>query len=135
MGQLIQFPVRETEEKRFCGNCHHAALSDQGVYCLQFNESIVDERKVALECDEYQGPEDEMISANGTKPLPQPVWEEEEDLGITDDFLEQIQSYLKSLHISHWGRGFTIDDSSLPKAAQWFAENMMRFMKFTEKEE
>lgn len=39
-----------------CGNCHNAALHSGGVYCMEFNETILNE-SVADECLMYESNE------------------------------------------------------------------------------
>lgn len=48
---------------RTCGECSHAALYAGGVYCMEFNESILDEA-VAEDCGVFELADPPLIAAS-----------------------------------------------------------------------
>lgn len=47
--QIIRLPLKE----RLCTDCEYAALSTQGVFCMEFSEPIWDERGAAADCEMF----------------------------------------------------------------------------------
>lgn len=48
--EIVQLPLK----RRLCSDCEHGALSNQGVFCMEFNELIWDEATVASECELFE---------------------------------------------------------------------------------
>ena len=111
---------------RVCGDCTHAAFSEDGVHCRFFGEPIHNE-KVAIECGEYSpsraarqrleeavAPPALRVLKGGGERGPVPL-----------DLVSRCEAYLDSLPCSNWGRGYDITGAnSRQRAAEWLAEQI-----------
>ena len=128
--------------RRLCSDCVHGYLGAQGVFCVEYQEPVLDERGAAADCPSYEGDEPpEVAAANGTPPPQRPevthvvevvakvacetggkgVWtvSTAEDLdGLTD----MCEAYLAQRHCVLWGEPFEIiTPKGRRDAAEWLA--------------
>lgn len=126
--------------RRLCSECVHGYLGAQGVFCVEYQEPVHDERGAAADCPTFEG-EPPVVAGNGTPPPQRPevthvvevvakvasenggrgVWtvSTAEDLdGLTD----MCEAYLTKRHCVLWGEPFEIiTPKGRREAATWLA--------------
>jgi hypothetical protein len=126
--------------RRLCSECVHGYLGAQGVFCVEYQEPVHDERGAAADCPSYEGDEP-IATTNGTPPPQRPevthvvevvakvasenggkgVWvaSTAEDL---KDLTDMCEAYLAKRHCVLWGEPFEIiTPKGRREAAEWLA--------------
>ena len=120
--------------QRLCSNCEHGYLGPGGVFCVEFQEPINDERAAAADCPEFDP------QTNGTPPPQRPeinhtvevVSKVDSEMGgkgvevvSSADYgalVDMCDRYLANRNCVLWGQPFEIvSPKGRREAAEWLA--------------